>query len=115
MHEHVVEHAAERVGGVLALRGVLDGLRDGDAEAAGESGSASRIARPELVSSEGLATTLAPQASIIERPVRLLLVRDLDHVDLALEPEELRGERDRAPHWPAPVSVAMRVRPDSFT
>ena len=33
----------------------------------GESGSPSRIARPDFVSSEGLATTLAPQVSIIER------------------------------------------------
>ena len=33
----------------------------------GDAGSAARIARPELVSSDGLATTLAPQASIIER------------------------------------------------
>src|SRR5437764_6398545 len=29
-------------------------------------------------------------------PVRLLLVRDPDHVDLALEPEQLAGERERA-------------------
>ena len=33
----------------------------------GESGSASRIVRPAWVSSDGLATTLAPQVSIIER------------------------------------------------
>src|SRR5206468_2899503 len=29
-------------------------------------------------------------------PERLLLVRDLDHVDLALEPDELAGEGERA-------------------
>jgi uncharacterized membrane protein len=33
----------------------------------GEPGSASRIVRPAWVSSDGLATTLAPQVSIIER------------------------------------------------
>jgi hypothetical protein len=33
----------------------------------GEPGSASRNARPEFVSSDGLATTVAPQVSIIER------------------------------------------------
>jgi|Tabmets5t2r1_1033131.scaffolds.fasta_scaffold03431_6 hypothetical protein len=33
----------------------------------GESGSDSRIARTEFVSSDGLGTTLAPQVSIIER------------------------------------------------
>src|ERR671934_360823 len=30
-------------------------------------------------------------------PVRLLLVRDLDHVDLALEPDQPARERERAP------------------
>src|ERR671935_2002717 len=29
-------------------------------------------------------------------PVRLLLVRDLDHVDLAFEPDQLARERERA-------------------
>jgi hypothetical protein len=33
----------------------------------GEAGSASRNARPEFVSSDGLATIVAPQVSIIER------------------------------------------------
>src|SRR5207244_335522 len=33
-------------------------------------------------------------------PVRLLLVRDPDHVDLALEPDQPAGERERAPPLP---------------
>src|SRR5919201_3022851 len=33
-------------------------------------------------------------------PVRLLLVRDLDHVDLALEPDQPAGERERASPLP---------------
>ena len=35
-------------------------------------------------------------------PARLLLVRDANHVDLALEPDELAGERERA----APLACA---------
>src|ERR671934_2575864 len=33
-------------------------------------------------------------------PARLLLVRDPDHVDLALEPEQPAGERERAAPLP---------------
>ena len=63
----------------------------------GESGCSARIARPDCVSSEGLGTISAPHALIIERRARLLLVRDPDHVDLALEADQLARERERAP------------------
>ena len=95
VHEHVVEDAAERVRGVLALaprprpppRWRCRGCP-------GESGSSARIARPR-VRVLGRARDDARAPGLHHRAaVRLLLVRDLDHVDLALEPEELRGERD---------------------
>src|ERR1700751_1217987 len=35
-------------------------------------------------------------------PVRLLLVRDLDHADLALEPDQPAGKRKRTPPLPGP-------------
>ncbi len=35
MEKHVVEDASERIGGVVAPGGVLDGLRDRDPEASG--------------------------------------------------------------------------------
>ena len=68
VQEHVVEHAAERVGRVLAPRRVLDRLGDRDPEAARASrGRSARIARPACVSSDGLGDDLAPQVWIIER------------------------------------------------
>ena len=68
VEQHVVEHAAERVGGVVAAGGVLDRLGDRDAEAARASpASASSTARPDCVSGDGLATTSAPHVSISDR------------------------------------------------
>src|SRR5215210_8680572 len=43
-------------------------------------------------------------------PERLLLVRDLDHVDLALEPEERAGEGERAAPLPG-ASLGREARP----
>jgi hypothetical protein len=57
------------------------------------SGSFSRMARPALVVSLGLAVTVAPKLDH-RAAVRLLLVADLDHVDVALEAEEVTGLRD---------------------
>ena len=59
--EHVVEHAAERVVGVVAAGRLLDRLADRDAEAARASrGRAPGSARPEAVSGDGLGITSAP-------------------------------------------------------
>ena len=51
---------------------------------------------------DGLATTLPPQVSIMIAPVRLLVVGDPHHVDLALEPEQLAGEGEA----PTPLAGA---------
>ena len=60
-----------------------------------ESGCSARIARPAFVSSDGLATIVAPQRLDHRAAERLLVVRGANHVDLALEPELLAGERER--------------------
>ena len=62
----------------------------------GESGCSARIARPHCVSSDGLGDDLRAPRLDHRAPARLLLVRDADHVDLALEPDQLAGERERA-------------------
>ena len=67
VQEDVVQHRPERVRRVLALRCVLDRLRDRDPEAARRVGCSSSTARPDCVSSEGLGTISAPQAWISER------------------------------------------------
>ena len=67
VQQDVVEHAAERVRGVVAGRGVLDGLRDGDAQAARRI----RICLEDRAAGLGVLgrarQRLAPQVCIIER------------------------------------------------
>ncbi len=98
VHEHVVEHRAQRVGGLGIGGRALDRLGDREAE---------RAERLRIVLER-----LAPGVRDLRRarmgggaerlhhdpPVRLLAVGDADHEDLALEAVELRrvGER-RAP------------------
>ena len=96
VHEHVVEDASERVRRVLALRCVLDGLRDGDAEAPRRVGVSFEDRAAGLRVLRGARDDARAPGLHHRAPVRLLLVRDLDHVDLALEPEELARERDGA-------------------
>ena len=67
VQEDVVEHASERVGRVLPPRSVLDRFGDRDAQAPGRVGVRLENRAAAWVSSDGLATTLAPQVSIIER------------------------------------------------
>ena len=62
----------------------------------GESGCSARIARPDSVSSDGLAHDLRAPRPDHRAPRGLLLVRDPNHVDLALEPDQPAGERERA-------------------
>ena len=66
VQQHVVEHRAERVRGVLAAGRVLDRLRDRDSEAAGRVGMLLEDRAADSVSS-GLATIVAPQLWISER------------------------------------------------
>src|SRR6478609_3840092 len=97
VQEHVVEDAAERVRRVVALRRVLHGFRDRDPEAAGRVG--------ELLEDRTAALRVARRARHDLRapeldhraPERLLVVRDANHVDLALEPDQLARERKRTP------------------
>src|SRR5205807_7796250 len=88
---------AERVGRILALRRVLDRLRDRDPEAARRV----RVLLEDRAAGLGVARRarddLRAPGLDHRAPVRLLLVRDLDHVDLALEPNQLARERERAP------------------
>ena len=63
----------------------------------GVSGNSSRIARPLCVSLDGLATISAPQSWIIERRNGFCSYEIANHVDLALEADQLARERERAP------------------
>ena len=68
MEQHVVEHRAQRVVGVVALSGHFDRFADGDAQAA----RGIRVLRPgwpgrTSVVSEGLGMTSAPHTRIMLR------------------------------------------------
>ena len=63
-----------------------------------ESGCSARMARPAFVSSDGLATTRPPNDLDEAAAVRLLVVRDLHHPHVDLEPEDAACEcKRRAP------------------
>ena len=87
VQQHVVEHRAERVVGVVAAGGVAHGVGDGDAERAGRASgrrpATARTPRPTSPSSPG------GRASVSKRRPH--------HVDLALEVELGAGERQRGP------------------
>src|SRR3972149_4129208 len=105
--QDVVEHAAERVLGVLAHRRVLDGLADGDAEGSRRL----RILLEDLLAGPGVGARAGHDLSAPRlhhhAAVGLLVIGDLDHVDLALEAEELAGHSQRR----APLAGA-RLRGD---
>ncbi len=82
--------------------GLLHGLTDGDAQRAGRVGVLSRIFRPALVWLLGLGMQVAPQARIIRSSIGLLVVGDLDHIDLALDAEEVAGQGQGAAPLPGP-------------
>ena len=116
----MVEHAPERVGGVVALRRVLDRLRDRDPEAAGRVGKLLEDRAPTLGVARRARDDLRAPELDHRAPERLLLVRDANHVDLALEADQLARERERAPPLagaglgreprPALLLVVVRLR-----
>ena len=93
----MVEDRPQRVVGVVGPGGDLDGLRDRDPEAP---------ARMRRLRAAGLGQLR--RAAVDGRvpgldhrpPVRLLVVGDADHEDLALEAEQPAGERQRASPLP---------------
>ena len=95
VQQDVVEHAAERVLGVVARGRVLHRLADRDAQAAGAVGV--RLQDPAAGSRVGRRARhdLAPPCADHRAPVGLLVVGGPHHVDLALELEQLAGECER--------------------
>ena len=76
-----------------------------------ESGCSARMARPALVSSDGLATQLPPQVSIIRRRYGLLSYDTRTMNTLHSMSNRLQANDSDEPHWPAPVSVVRRLMP----
>ena len=89
----MVEHRAERVVGVVGLAPRSRPPRR--SRSRGCPTSARPAARPASVSSEGLRWTVAAPGLDHRPAVGLLVVGDPDHEHLALEVEQLAGERQR--------------------
>jgi hypothetical protein len=90
----MVEDRAEGVVGIVAFRRHLDRLGDRDPEAARLVGGL----RAAGLGAVGGAAVDGPAPGLDHRPaVGLLVVGDADHEDLALEAEELAGEREGGP------------------
>src|SRR5829696_4488497 len=110
VEEHVVEDAAERVRGVVALRRVLDRLRDRDAEAARRVRELVQDRAPALRVARRARDDLGAPELDHRAPERLLVVGDANHVDLALEADQLARERERAPPL-AGAGLGRKPRP----
>src|SRR5262249_12715310 len=93
--QHVIEHAAQRVLRVLARGRVLHRLADGDAEAARRIRIALEDFLARLSVGTGTGDDLGAPRLHHDAAVRLLLIRDLDHVDLALQAKEAARHRQR--------------------
>ncbi|OPZ93279.1 MAG: hypothetical protein BWY73_00396 [candidate division TA06 bacterium ADurb.Bin417] len=92
----MVEHAAQRILGVLVGGGILDRLRNGDAQAAGRAGHLHLDAPAAFGLVAGRGEDLGSPGLHHDAPVGFLLVAALDHVDRALEAQQLAGQRQGA-------------------
>jgi hypothetical protein len=92
----------------------LDRLGDRDPEAPGESGCSPRIVRPAFVSSDGLATTRAPNVSMRARRYGFWSYETLTMYTSTSSPKTAPANASAEPHCPAPVSVVSRVTPSAL-
>ncbi len=95
VHEHVVEDAPQAVLRPLVPEAGLNGLTDGDAQAAGAVGVLSEDLPPDLRSLAGARVDVGSVELHHHPPVGLLLVADADHVDLDFDVEEGAAEGER--------------------
>src|SRR6188472_3126227 len=79
-----------------------------------ESGCFSRIARPLLVRSLGEAIVSAPNVSMKIRRYGYCSYDAFTMYTVHSRPKKLQAIAIADPHWPAPVSVAIRVMPASL-
>src|SRR5213593_1979373 len=77
----------------------------------GELGSCSRTFLPDCVSGLGLGTTCAPHVSIMIRRYGFCWYETFTMYTLHCRPKNWQDMARAEPHWPAPVSVAIRVTP----
>ncbi len=76
-----------------------------------ESGCSARIARPAFVSSDGLAMTRPPNASMSPRRYGFWSYEMRTIHTSTSSPKIPPANANEEPHWPAPVSVVRRFTP----
>ena len=79
-----------------------------------ESGCSARIARPAFVSSDGLATTRPPNASMRPRRYGFWSYETFTIHTSTSRPKTPPAKASAEPHCPAPVSVVRRFTPSCF-
>ena len=87
MKQDVVDHAAQRVKGIVAGEGILTCLADGHPQAAGAIGVLGQYFAPDLGVLARACHTLSPPGLHHHAAIRFLVIADLDHIDLAFEPD----------------------------
>src|SRR5215831_15299998 len=96
----MIEHTSQRVFCITALGRVLYGFTDGNAQAAWGV----RVLRQDRATSLCICTRTGDylrSPGLHHHPaVGFLIVRDLDHVDLALQPKERAGHGESRPPLP---------------
>ena len=95
VQQDMIQHAAERVFGVVALGGQLDGLADGDAETAGAVGMLREDGTPGRGRVARAGDALCPEGLHEGASIRLVVEAHLDHVDDDLEAEHGPGQGER--------------------
>ena len=92
---NVVQHAAQRILGVRMRHRILNRFADGDAQAAGAMRVFGQQFAPELGLIAGTGMNRRAPGVHQQPAIRLLLVADLDHIDVALQSKQLAGQGER--------------------
>src|SRR3990172_8354139 len=96
----MVEHAAQSVAGIIASGSDLDRLADGNAQAARGIRVLLEYLSPHLCFGARAGRYLGSPGLHHDPAIGLLLIADLDHVDLALQPHQLASQ----PQCAAPLA-----------
>ncbi len=95
MEQYEVEHAPNRIAGVLGPDRVLDGFADGDAKASGRIGVFLQDVAPCPRNITRARNAVCPPRGHHHPSVGFLVVADPDHKDPALQAEHRAGHGER--------------------
>ena len=91
----MIQYAAQGVLGIVTLQRPLNGLADGDAQAAGTVGTGLEHGPPRGGLIAGAGDAGRAECFHEGAPIGLLVIADLDHEHFDLQPEQRSGQRQR--------------------